>query len=70
MRLTRRYLYSAGTPGWATPDDGAEFQVYDAAPGEFWEYDDDDPLPLARPVRDVPVLAGRDVRRAAPSTRG
>jgi len=54
MRLTRRYLYSAGTPGWATPDDGAEFQVYDAAPGEFWEYDDDDPLPL-----EAEIHAGR-----------
>jgi hypothetical protein len=54
IRLFHRYGAHVGDPQWATADDGAVFQVYDAPPDEFWELDDDLPLFL-----DAEILAGR-----------
>jgi hypothetical protein len=52
-RLLRRYDNQIGSPGWATEDEGAVFQVYDASPEEFLGLDDDLPLFI-----DADILAG------------
>lgn len=54
MRLLRRYGHNIGSPGWATGDDGAVFQVCDISPAEFWDLDDDLPVFV-----DAEILAGR-----------
>jgi hypothetical protein len=54
LRLRHRYDEDAGWAQWATDDDGAMFDVFDASPAEYWDLDEDVPLPL-----DAELLAGR-----------
>ena len=54
IRLRRRYEHQLGSPGWASPDDGAVFDIYDATPAEYRDLDDDVPLFL-----DAEIVADR-----------
>lgn len=54
MRLFRRYNDHSASPGWATDDDGAVFQVCEYSPEVFWDLDDDLPVFV-----DADILAGR-----------
>lgn len=55
LRLRHRYEWRVGSPQWATEDDGATFDVFDGSPAEYWDLDDDVPLPV-----EAELLMGRD----------